>query len=120
MGNGEELCAALLQTFYLTLDAITVIDVFLCYNLLSTFLCNTKQWLPSLHQSGHALFLGVHLLPPFQNSKVLHAYLVPSSQLLADSALVQVIVVCEDHLGCFIMYVVWLVSQPPSLLTPPL
>ena len=35
MVNGEELCAALLWTFFLTLDGITVINVFLHYNLLS-------------------------------------------------------------------------------------
>ena len=40
MVNGEELCVALLWTFYLTLDGITVINVFSHYNLLSVIQSN--------------------------------------------------------------------------------
>ena len=42
MVNGEKLCAALLWIFYLTLDGITVINVFSCYNPLSAIQSNDQ------------------------------------------------------------------------------
>ena len=52
MVNGGELCAALLSIFYLTLDGITVITVFSCYNLLSVIQSNWVSTGVSFSSSG--------------------------------------------------------------------
>ena len=66
------------------------------------------------------LSLGAHLLSPFQNSTVPHTCLVLSSQMLADSALVQIGLVCEVLLGCCFWDVVHLMGLLSTLFLLPL